>query len=482
MANLSIQTFFLFYSALSFLAAIIIAALFWKKNDRSANLWIASCVLTALATAVTINRGSIPSIISFSLMVSFEALSLFFLSESLKRLSVSVKAVSYSKLTWLVPSALFVFTAIDSYRSGWVITPSMTAAAAFTFGFANFYCFYFTQKIGKQFSNRLFLNFIGFAALAVSVMSILRGLNVLTGYSPLAFDLKSYNIVIWFLTALLCSIRNLAYIVLRLHLGFAEHNLLNNMNLSLANILDERNRLIFSLENFNRTASINALASTIAHEINQPLGALRINAELAGKKIASGATDIALLEKINKEMIEDIDRASTIVRSLVNLASKKANQPAAVELVAATRDVVEVSRTKLRDEDVTVEINAPPSCYARVTPTEWQQVLINLLNNAIDSLRISQKTTKQIVITLRQEVDFVELAIQDNGVGIPVGQEEKIFELLVTNKESGSGVGLWLTKDIINRYQGEIVAKNLGDSGAYFTVRLPALSNTSIAV
>jgi signal transduction histidine kinase len=482
MANLSIQTFFLFYSALSFLAAIVIAALFWKKNDRSANLWIASCVLTSIATAVTVNRGSIPSIISFSLMVSFEALSLFFLSESLKRLSVSVKVVSYSNLTWLVPSALFFVTAIDSYRSGAAVTPFMTAAAAFTFGFANLYCFYFTQKIGKQFSNRLFLNFIGLAALAVSLMSMIRGLNVLSGYSAFAFDLKSYNIVIWFLTALLCSIRNLAYIVLRLHLGFAEHNLLNNMNVSLSNILDERNRLIFSLENFNRTASINALASTIAHEINQPLGALRINAELAGKKIASGATDIALLEKINKEAIEDIDRASAIVRSLVNLANRKTNQPVVLELVAATKEVVEVSRTRLRDEGVVVEINSPDRCYARVNPTEWQQVLINLLNNAIDSLQVSSKTTKQIVITLRQEADFIEMTIQDNGVGIPAGQEEKIFELLVTNKESGSGVGLWLTKDIIKRYQGEIFAKNIDDSGACFTVRLPALSDTPITV
>jgi signal transduction histidine kinase len=482
MANLSIQTFFLFYSALSFLAAIVIAALFWKKNDRSANLWIASCVLTAIATAVTVNRGSIPSIISFSMMVSFEALSLFFLSESLKRLSVSVKVVSYSKLTWLVPSALFVLTAIDSYRSGAAVTPFMTAAAAFTFGFANLYCFYFTQKIGKQFSNRLFLNFIGLAALAVSLMSMIRGLNVLSGYSAFAFDLKSYNIVIWFLTALLCSIRNLAYIVLRLHLGFAEHNLLNNMNVSLSNILDERNRLIFSLENFNRTASINALASTIAHEINQPLGALRINAELAGKKIASGATDIALLEKINKEAIEDIDRASAIVRSLVNLANRKTNQPVVLELVAATKEVVEVSRTRLRDEGVVVEINSPDRCYARVNPTEWQQVLINLLNNAIDSLQVSSKTTKQIVITLRQEADFIEMTIQDNGVGIPVGQEEKIFELLVTSKESGSGVGLWLTKDIIKRYQGEIFAKNIDDSGARFTVLLPTLNDTPITV
>ena len=480
MANLSIQTFFLFYSALSFLAAIVIAALFWKKNDHSANLWIASCALTAIATAVTINRGSIPSIISFSLMVSFEALSLFFLSESLKRLSVSVKVVSYSKLTWLVPSGLFFVTAIDSYRSGGVITPFMTAAAAFTFGFANLYCFYFTQKIGKQFSNRLFLNFIGLAALVVSLMSMVRGLNVLSGYSALAFDLKPYNVVIWFLTALLCSIRNLAYIVLRLHLGFAEHNQLNNMNVSLSNILDERNRLIFSLETLNRTASINALASTIAHEINQPLGAMRINAELARKKILSNKIDTALLEKINNEIIEDIDRASMIVRSLLNLASKKNNQPAAVELVAWTREVVDVSRTRLRDEDITVEINSPASCYARVTPTEWQQVLINLLNNAIDSLQVSIKTPKQIVITLRQEADFIEMAIQDNGVGIPVGQEEKIFELLVSNKESGSGIGLWLTKDIIKRYQGEIFAKNIGDSGACFTVRLPALGNTSI--
>ena len=189
---------------------------------------------------------------------------------------------------------------------------------------------------------------------------------------------------------------------------------------------------------------------------------------------------LKILEKINKEAIEDIDRASAIVRSLVNLANRKTNQPVVLELVAATKEVVEVSRTRLRDEGVVVEINSPDRCYARVNPTEWQQVLINLLNNAIDSLQVSSKTTKQIVITLRQEADFIEMAIQDNGVGIPVGQEEKIFELLVSNKESGSGIGLWLTKDIIKRYQGEIFAKNIGDSGACFTVRLPALGNTSI--
>jgi C4-dicarboxylate-specific signal transduction histidine kinase len=170
------------------------------------------------------------------------------------------------------------------------------------------------------------------------------------------------------------------------------------------------------------------------------------------------------------------------VRSLVNLANRKINQPVVLELVAATKEVVEVSRTRLHDEDVVVEINSLDSCYARVNPTEWQQVLINLLNNAIESLQVSRKTPKQIVITLRQEADFIELTIQDNGVGIPVGQEEKIFELLVTNKESGSGVGLWLTKDIIKRYQGEIFAKNIDDSGARFTVLLPTLNDTPITV
>ena len=253
-------------------------------------------------------------------------------------------------------------------------------------------------------------------------------------------------------------------------------------NEAFKKLLTERETLITSLLKANKTSSTGALSASIAHEINQPLGALRINAELAGKKIASGATDIALLEKINKEAIEDIDRASEIVKSLVNLANRKTNQPVVLELVAATKEVVEVSRTRLRDEGVVVEINSPDRCYARVNPTEWQQVLINLLNNAIDSLQVSSKTTKQIVITLRPEADFIEMTIQDNGVGIPAGQEEKIFELLVTNKESGSGVGLWLTKDIIKRYQGEIFAKNIDDSGACFTVRLPALSDTPITV
>lgn len=74
MSAFTIQTLFLLYSALSLSAALLIAALFWKRHDRSALFWIAGCLLTSIATAITVQRADIPLVISYSLMVSFEAL------------------------------------------------------------------------------------------------------------------------------------------------------------------------------------------------------------------------------------------------------------------------------------------------------------------------------------------------------------------------------------------------------------------------
>ena len=86
MTPFTVQTLFLLYSAISLLSAILIGALFWRKKDFSANLWLWACLLTSVATAITIFRGDISPIISFSLMVSFETLSILLLGESLRQL------------------------------------------------------------------------------------------------------------------------------------------------------------------------------------------------------------------------------------------------------------------------------------------------------------------------------------------------------------------------------------------------------------
>ena len=474
MSALTIQTLFLLYSALSLSAAILIAALFWKKHDRSAQFWMSGCLMTSIATAVTVHRADIPLVISYSLMVLFEALSIFLLSESLKQLSPVKSDTKFNQITWVAPLCLFITLEFERYLAGGQINSIMTATTSFVFGAANVFCFYQTRLLCKKLKVTLFLNFLGVIFLLMAAMYLLRMLNALIGYSVLAFDLKTYNLIIWFFTILFGSIRNLTYIVLRLQLGFTEYRRLNNMNLKLSNLVEERNEMILSLQKLNKSASINALASNIAHEINHPLGATKLNAQFVEMKLESDPNNISLFKEINQSILHDINRVSAIVKNLSRLASNQDNAMIRVNVIDSINEVVNISRSKIESSQITLAVKGIPQHYIDINLDEWHQVLLNLINNAIDALSTSSILDKQICFDITRKNDTIEISVVDNGPGINPGQEAQIFELLVSNKKMGTGIGLWLSKNIINRNGGSIVANNLPNGGARFTIEFPA--------
>jgi signal transduction histidine kinase len=475
MTPFTVQTLFLLYSAISLLSAILIGALFWRKKDFSANLWLWACLLTSIATAVTIFRGNISPMISFSLMVSFETLSIVFLGESLRQLGDSSSKMKFNKFLLIIPVALFAIVEIERSASNGLVAPMMSATATFFFAICNLFCLYQAIKVSKKFTNRFFFNFLATTFGIVIFLYFLRIINIVIGYSGYTFDIKILNVIIWFLIVLFGSIRNLAYIVLRLHLGFAEYKDLNNMNLKLSNILEERNEMIISLQKLNRSASINALASTISHEINQPLGASRLNAQFAEMKLESDPSNVSLIKELVKSILEDINRASNIVKNLSRLSSNQKNSVAYVNLAESIDQVIEISKGKLRSSRTIIELNCASHYQINVNVSEWQQVLINVINNAIDALDETNIDHKKIEISAKQDGKTIKISIQDNGHGIEAGQESKIFDLMVSNKEAGSGIGLWLSKNIINRFGGEISAHNKSDGGACFVIELPSV-------
>lgn len=473
--NLStVQTVFLLYSALSFLSAILIGVLFWKRRDFSANLWIWGCLLTATATAVTVYRNEVALIISFSLMVSFEALSILLLSESLKQLGDNTTKAKLNKLTLIIPAALFTLVEIEGSNSNGITTPLMSATATLIFGIANIFCLYQAMQVRKKFNNQFFFSFLAAAFGIMSCLYLCRIINLAIGYSNYTFDTKVFNIIIWFMLALFGSIRNLAYIVLRLHLGLAERSYLNTMNLKLSHDLEERNSMILSLERLNKSAAINALASTIAHEINQPLGASRLNAQFIQMKLGSEPNNTSLIKEVVNNILSDIDRATMIVKNLARLKHSTESSIAAINLLDSINEVTEISKSKLHNLKINLEVDCPRDLLIKINLSEWQQVLINLINNAIEALESTQHAQRNITIAVTKNSDNTVITIQDNGPGIPAGQESKIFDLMVTNKESGTGIGLWLSKNFINKSGGEISASNSPSGGARFTIKLPS--------
>ncbi len=472
--NLStVQTVFLLYSSLSFLSAILIGALFWNRRDYSASLWLWGCLLTSIATAVTVFRGEIPLTISYSLMVSLEVLSILLFSESLKQLSKTTSKTKFNKLILIIPAALFTLIEIEGSTRGGIVTPLISATTTLFFAVANVFCLYQAIHIGRKFTNRFFFRFLAVAFGIMSCLYLFRIISVAVGYGGYTFDTKILNIITWFFLALFGSIRNLAYIVLRLHLGFSERTYLNTMNLKLSSDLEERNNLILSLERLNKSASINALASTIAHEINQPLGACKLNAQFIQMKLDSDPGNTSLLKEVINNILSDIERTATIIKNLASFKHSTGTAVSTINLLDSINEVAEISKSKLRNLKINLDIDCPPDLLIKINLGEWQQVLINLFNNAIEAIDQLGAKERKINISASGHGGNIEITIQDGGPGIPAGQESKIFDLMVTNKESGSGIGLWLTKNIINRNGGDIAASNKVGGGACFTIKLP---------
>jgi signal transduction histidine kinase len=475
MTPFTIQTIFLFYSALSFLSATLIGALFWKRNDQSAKLWLWGCLLTSIATAITVQRDNIPLSISYSLMASIETLSILLFSESLKHLSPTHSKSKLSWLTFAIPVTLFSVIELSRQMGGGEITPAISALTTSTFAIGNILCLYQVARVKKEFEHKIFFNFLTTLFGIVCALYLVRICIILSGYSGHSFDIKIINLSVWFSLLLFGSIRNLAYIVLRLNLGFDEYTRLNSMNLRLSDVLEERNEMILSLERLNRSASINALASTVAHEINQPLGASRLNAQFAEMKLESDPSNVSLLKELVKSILEDINRASTIVKNLSRLSSNQNNSAAYVNLAESINQVIAISTGKLHTSKINIDLDCPSHYQININMSEWQQVLINLINNAIEALDETDIDHKKIEICAKQDGKTIKISIQDNGHGIAAGQESKIFDLMVSNKEAGSGIGLWLSKTIINRFDGEISAHNKDDGGACFVIELPSV-------
>ncbi len=469
----TIQALFLLYSAISLVAGILIASLFFRKKDASATLWIYGCLFTSIATSVTVFRNEIPLVISYSLVVSFEVLSILLFSQSLKKLSIGSIPKKISWPLFLIPAGFFLLIELGRYSANGLITPELSAISTLVFGIANLLCLYETFTVRREFSNRFFFSFLAVIFLLASLLYFLRVFNVFSGYSGYAFDLKPYNLAIWFFLTLLNSIRNLTYVALRLQLGLTEHSRLNNMNLRLSHTLEERNGMILSLQKLNRSSSINALASTISHEINQPLGALMLNVQYFDKKIESDPSNIFIFKEICKSMLDDVNRASTIIKNLSRLSSNQNNHVSVINLAKSITQVIDISNGRLRSSNTIIELDCRDNLQISLNMSEWQQVLINIINNALDALDSTDSKSKKIQITAISDQSSIKVFIQDNGHGIKTGEETKIFELMVSNKQTGSGIGLWLSKNIINRHGGDITAYNAKHGGACFVIELP---------
>ena len=239
-------------------------------------------------------------------------------------------------------------------------------------------------------------------------------------------------------------------------------------------LLKEKERLIYGLLKANKTAATGALSASIAHELNQPLGASNLNIQFLKMKLEKGVINPELGKEILDSLEADNQRAASIVKSLRSIFIEGDSNVEEVRMGDLISKVLDIVTPELKSKNIQIQIRADDRLVIKANSAEIEQVILNLLNNAIQALANSGTLQRRIAIEGTQSGQLVRLSISDNGNGVSAEFRPQLFELLSTTKQSGMGLGLWLCKHIITRYGGSIHYEDAPAGGASFVFELPS--------
>jgi len=238
---------------------------------------------------------------------------------------------------------------------------------------------------------------------------------------------------------------------------------------------EARDKARSELAHVARVTSLGALAASIAHEVNQPLSGIITNASTCLRMLSGDPPDVNGACETARRTIRDGNRAADVITRLRALFGKKEATTELVDLNAATRDVIALSQSELQRSRVAVRVELddelPSVAGDRV---QLQQVILNLLLNASEAMNGVEDRPRQLTIrTERDGGDGVRLTVQDVGVGFAPQALNSLFEAFYTTKSSGMGIGLSVSRSIIESHHGRIWAAPHDGPGATFAFSIP---------
>ena len=224
----------------------------------------------------------------------------------------------------------------------------------------------------------------------------------------------------------------------------------------------------------NRRATVSAMTGSIAHELSQPLNAIQHNAQAAEMLIgANRGTPEAM-----KEILVDIRtanvRASEIIERHRTMLKKQAVDRKPIDLHSIVLESVAFVDHDTKAKQVQIDVEMPSSaCIVRGDRVLLQQVLVNVIMNAMDAMTATAPEKRRISVRHDVRQEAVHLSIRDAGSGLSATVDSQVFEPFVTTKSNGIGIGLTIARAIVEAHRGTMEASNNPEGGATFTITLP---------
>lgn len=237
----------------------------------------------------------------------------------------------------------------------------------------------------------------------------------------------------------------------------------------------ERQRALTELAHVNRVATMGQLAASIAHEINQPLSAIAINADATQNFLRANPPNLDAGRQILRQMVDDSKRAGDIVQRIRNLYKKGAVIKDRFDVNQAILDVIAVIRSEALRHDISLRMQlADDLPLVEGERVQLQQVLMNLILNAVEAMALLDCPVREVEVSTSSDAGGgVLVAVRDSGPGIEAANTDRVFEPFYTTKPEGMGMGLAICRSIIEAHGGKLrIAANKPRGTAFqFTLR-----------
>jgi C4-dicarboxylate-specific signal transduction histidine kinase len=229
------------------------------------------------------------------------------------------------------------------------------------------------------------------------------------------------------------------------------------------------------LAHANRIATMGQLAASIAHEVNQPIGAILMNAGTASRWLGAQPPELERATQAIGRIADDSRRAGEIISRIRDLVRNAPERMENLDLNEAILGVIGLTRGEISNVGVVMQtrmtVGLPRIWGDRV---KLQQVMLNLIMNAIEAMSEVAEGSRELSIgTAAAELSGVLVTVSDSGPGLPAGNPERIFEPFYTTKASGLGMGLSICRSIVEAHGGQLWAKPNEPHGVVFCMQLP---------
>lgn len=230
------------------------------------------------------------------------------------------------------------------------------------------------------------------------------------------------------------------------------------------------------LAHAGRLADLGLTTSTIAHEVNQPLAAIVSFAHACQRLLDQGSPDRELLRDTLGQIAAQGERASAIIAHIRAMSRKRETLTERVDINATVRGMLAILARQVRDQRVDVHVQLDHTLPAvKGDPVQLEQIIMNLLNNALDAMSENVSEARQIVISTALTGTLVRLTVRDTGPGLDAAQVQRVFENFYTTKPNGLGLGLSICRSLARAHGGELWVEHTpaGARGATLHLTLP---------